>query len=102
MRSVGIQALSVHLPDTVRTNGWWSTNSTERESAPPVQPSGPKPRNLFDAAMQPYIDDPFFGSVERRIADAGEGSVSLGIKAARSVLETTGIAATELECVMSA
>lgn len=101
MRSVGIQALSVHLPDTVRSNGWWSTNSTDREGVPPLQSSGRKPRNLFDAAMQPYIDDPFFGSVERRIADAGEGSVSLGIKAARSVLETTGIAASEVDGLIS-
>lgn len=101
MRSAGIQALSVHLPDTVRTNKWWGAGGVSEGNSPPVQTSGKRPRNIYDAAMQPYMNDPFFGSVERRKAAPGEGSVSLGVKAARSVLETANLTAGDVDGLIS-
>ncbi|MFG2907384.1 3-oxoacyl-ACP synthase III family protein [Kitasatospora sp. NPDC048286] len=87
MTSVGILSLATYLPQGLRTNDWWGL--------PPTTPSGdsvgPTPRNHFDAAMQPYIDDPFFGSVERRVAAQGETSLSLGAQAATRALTAAGL-----------
>lgn len=94
MRSVGIQALAVYLPKGIRTNAWWSEEMTPPQKAKPsVMTSTSKPlkRNPYDAVMTRYLDDPFFGSLERRVVTNGEGTVALGAEAARRVLDAAGV-----------
>ncbi|KMW74711.1 3-oxoacyl-ACP synthase [Photorhabdus luminescens subsp. luminescens] len=108
MQAVGIQAIAVYLPDGVRTNAWWC------EETPPAQDTEPsvitsKPSdssrrrrlNLYDAAIERYLEDPFFGSVERRVVANNEGSVELGIEAARRVLDAAGVSPNEVDCLIS-
>lgn len=100
MKSVGIQALAVHLPRGLRTNDWWGL-----PPRPPQEASGgedvPRPRHHFDAAMQPYLDDPFFGGVERRVVTEGESSVTLGAEAARKALIAAGITASDVDSLLA-
>jgi len=100
MRSVGIQALAVHLPKGVRTNAWWSEDMTPPQKIKPsVMTSTSEHRKLnpYDAAMARYLDDPFFGSLERRVVTNGEGTVELGAEAARRVLEAARVSPDEVD-----
>lgn len=100
MRSVGIQALAVHLPKGVRTNAWWGGEMTPPQKVKPsVVTSTSKHRKLnpYDAVMARYLDDPFFGSLERRVVTNGEGTVALGAEAARRVLDAAGVSPDEVD-----
>ncbi|AOM39860.1 3-oxoacyl-ACP synthase III family protein [Xenorhabdus hominickii] len=107
MRSVGIQALAVYLPDGVRTNAWWSGETPQQQTEPSVMASGSnnsskrRKVNPYDAAMEHYLEDPFFGSVERRVVTNGEGSVELGIEAARRVLDAANVSPDKVDCLIA-
>ncbi|WXK34702.1 3-oxoacyl-ACP synthase (plasmid) [Mycetohabitans rhizoxinica] len=108
MRSTGIQALAVHLPDGVRTNAWWdgetSSPQKAKSSTMALTSSGSSKRrriNPYDAAMEHYLEDPFFGSVERRVVTNGEGSVELGVKAAQQVLDAADVSSDEVDCLIA-
>ena len=102
MRAVGIQALAVHLPEGVRTNSWWDNHdsSSQEPSKSADMPLSRRYAN-YDAAMAPYLNDPFFGSVERRVAVNNESSVSLGVKAATKVLQSANILAQDIDCLIA-
>lgn len=57
--------------------------------------------NPYDAAMEHYLEDPFFGSVERRVVTNGEGSVELGVKAAQQVLDAADVSSDEVDCLIA-
>ncbi|PHM52310.1 3-oxoacyl-ACP synthase III family protein [Xenorhabdus sp. KK7.4] len=104
MQAAGIQAIAVYLPDEVRTNDWWCEDIPQEQSitvAGSRDVSGRRKINPYDAAMERYLDDPFFGSVERRIAATNEGSVELGVKAAHRVLGAAGVSSAEVDCLIS-
>ncbi|PHM48178.1 3-oxoacyl-ACP synthase III family protein [Xenorhabdus miraniensis] len=108
MRSAGIQAIAVYLPDGVRTNNWWGGETPSPQKSKPSETaststSSHKHRkvNHYDAAMDRYLDDPFFGSIERRVVTHGEGSVALGVEAGRRVLDAAGISPTEVDCLIA-
>ncbi|OTA21506.1 3-oxoacyl-ACP synthase [Xenorhabdus beddingii] len=107
MRSAGIQALAVYLPDGVRTNAWWGGEVPPQENKPPAMASASdssskrRKVNPYDAAMERYLEDPFFGSVERRVVTNAEGSVELGVEAARRVLDAAGISPNEVDCLIA-
>lgn len=106
MRSSGICALAVYLPDGIRTNAWWGETElpphTARQThSTPVSSPGMIKNNPYDAAMNPYLEDPFWGSVERRVVTNGQGSVELGREAARRVLAAAKISPQEVDCLIS-
>lgn len=93
--SVGMKSLAVRFPGTVRTNDYW------RERHPDMVANAEKKTlaklwshkhastpatAAFDAEMAPYLDDPFRGSVERRVLGRDETSLSLQVGAAREAL----------------
>lgn len=104
MRSVGIQALAVHLPNGLRTNAWWGE---EKQLLPKVTPSITesmlsqkvklRSNNPYDAAMKRYLNDPFFGSVARRVVTNNEGSVELGVEAARRLFDASGVSPDQVD-----
>ncbi|MFD5558634.1 3-oxoacyl-ACP synthase III family protein [Streptomyces sp. NPDC127068] len=100
MTSVGMLSLATYLPRGLRSNAWWGPSRTE--SAWRGGRTGTaRIRNVFDAAMHAYSDDPFFGSVERRVATLGETSVTMGVRAARQALAAAGIEASEVDALVS-
>lgn len=44
------------------------------------------PSNEFELEMMPYLQDPFRGTVERRVLGLGESSLTLEYKAAKDAL----------------
>lgn len=104
MRSVGIQALAVHLPNGLRTNAWWGEEKKILQKiTPSITASTPslkdklRSNNPYDAAMKRYLNDPFFGSIARRVVSKNEGSTELGIEAARRVLAVSGVSPDQVD-----
>ncbi|MEZ4451952.1 MAG: 3-oxoacyl-[acyl-carrier-protein] synthase III C-terminal domain-containing protein [Nannocystaceae bacterium] len=91
--NVGITAVAYAVPEQVRRNDYWQVHHPElvasagdRALARVWARREAQARNLFDEAMEPYLDDPFRGAVERRILAEGETSLSLEVLAARRAL----------------
>src|SRR5262249_9847621 len=107
---VGIQALAVSFPATVRTNDYWRTRfadavaDAEQKSLARLfsAKSEAPPDNPFDIEMAPYLSDPFRGAVERRVLAPGEGSLDIELRAAREVLRARGISPGDLDAIMVA
>ncbi|ELZ5941281.1 3-oxoacyl-ACP synthase III family protein [Providencia vermicola] len=99
MLSVGIQSIAIHLPEGVRTNGWWDKDAIVRRK-PSLSRSQPSPPHFYDDAMKPYLSDTFLGSVERRVVINHESASSLGIKAATKVLTAAKIPASDIDCLI--
>ncbi|MBV1857858.1 MAG: ketoacyl-ACP synthase III family protein [Nannocystaceae bacterium] len=92
MKDVGLSALSVALPATLRTNDHW------RELHPDMVADAEQHalarlwatdgnETLFERAMAPYATDPFKGGVERRVELSETASVDLHIKAVQALVQ---------------
>src|SRR5262249_34947099 len=107
---VGIQALAVSFPATVRTNDHIRTHHAEAFADAEQKSlarlfsakSEAPPDNPFDIEMAPYLSDPFRGTVERRVLAPGEGSLDIELRAAREVLRAGGVSASELDAILVA
>ncbi|WP_335674120.1 3-oxoacyl-ACP synthase III family protein [Providencia stuartii] len=97
MHSVGIIALAVHLPEGLRTNSWWDNKPIPYYGMTPPPTLTNKKHYAYDKAMEPYITDPFLGSIERRVVYNNETSVSLGVKAAAKALQAANLSANEID-----
>lgn len=95
MSSVGMRSLAVSLPPTVRTNDYYRTRhpeivaEAERKTLARVWSKSDaleRTSNAFDVEMLPYVDDPFRGTVERRILDQGQTALSLEVDVAKKAL----------------
>ena len=91
--AVGIKAVAYAVPDQVRRNDYWHqhhpelvASASDRTLARVWARREAAARNLFDEEMEPYLEDPFRGAVERRILAEGETSLSLELTAARRAL----------------
>ena len=92
--SIGIRSLAISLPDTVRTNDYYRQKypgvvaaAEERTLARVFAPIDPSSNTrIFDEEMQPYLADPFRGTVERRVLAPGETALMLEERAARAAL----------------
>lgn len=92
--AVGIKAVAYAVPEQVRRNDYWYqhhpqlvASAEDRTLARVWARRDAAARNLFDEEMEPYLEDPFRGAVERRILAEGETSLGLEVLAARRALE---------------
>jgi 3-oxoacyl-[acyl-carrier-protein] synthase-3 len=106
--SVGMRSLAIAHPKQVRTNDFYRHKYpetvkllAERSQAQLWQRTA-QPRNLLEEAMQPYLDDPFRGAVERRVLAAGESVLSLEMRAAREALSAGRIAIEDIDLIIVA
>ncbi|MEW6729765.1 MAG: 3-oxoacyl-[acyl-carrier-protein] synthase III C-terminal domain-containing protein [Acidobacteriota bacterium] len=91
---IGISAFAIALPSNIRTNDYWrqkypqlvamAEEKTLARTFSPIEPSSKT--LLFDEEMQPFLADPFRGTIERRILANGETALMLESRAARSAL----------------
>jgi 3-oxoacyl-[acyl-carrier-protein] synthase-3 len=93
--SVGMRSLAVTLPSAVRTNEYYRTRhpeivaEAERKTLARVwskKDALERATNAFDVEMLPYVDDPFRGTVERRILGPGQTALALEVDVARKAL----------------
>ncbi|MGH1347311.1 MAG: 3-oxoacyl-ACP synthase III family protein [Nannocystales bacterium] len=92
MKKVGLSALSVALPATLRTNDYWREHhpqmvaDAEQHALARLWATEGK-GSLFERAMAPYGADPFKGSVERRVELSETASVDLHVKAIEALAQ---------------
>lgn len=92
--SVGIRSLAVDVPSTVRTNAELRDRHPELLVRPQDSTLGRIMSNndsrpdmaLFDAAMEPYLADPFRGVVHRRVLGPEETSIDIEVRAGTEAL----------------
>jgi 3-oxoacyl-[acyl-carrier-protein] synthase III len=107
--SVGIRSLSISLPGMVRTNDYWRKKypdlvaaAEEKSLARTFAPIDPSSKTrLFDQEMEPYLSDPFRGTVERRILAPGETGLMLECRAARAALEAIRMSPKDVDLLIS-
>jgi 3-oxoacyl-[acyl-carrier-protein] synthase-3 len=106
----GMRALALGMPDTVRTNDYWRKKYPEmvaKAESTNLARIWTKDRNaggdglLFDQEMEPFLADPFRGTVERRVLDAGETGLTLQLRGAKAAMKAAGIGPDEVDLLIS-
>ena len=107
--AAGIKSLAVTLPETVRTNAYYSERYPDRVAALAEKslgklwsnaPAGEGPKDAFSIEMARYLDDPFRGTVERRVVRPGETARSLEKSAAERALGALGMTANDVDLMI--
>ncbi|BAZ41530.1 3-oxoacyl-[acyl-carrier-protein] synthase III [Calothrix sp. NIES-4101] len=104
---VGIKSLAVSFPSVIRTNDYFKENypdlvakSEEMGLARAFSLAYATPSNEFELAMQPYSQDPFRGTVERRVLGTGESSLTLEYKAAIDTLNAAKLSIEDVDLLI--
>jgi 3-oxoacyl-[acyl-carrier-protein] synthase III len=103
--AAGIKAVGVCLPEGVRTNEYYRARHPDTVAAMAERSLGKlwkraEGMDAFSMEMGPYLDDPFRGSVERRILEEGETVLSLEATAARRALAAAGMTAGDVDLMI--
>jgi len=113
-KSVGILGIGRYVPENVRTKESWPTSVVEawaarRASTTPITdkeadkhkdlPTTPGARLVMEA-MAELRNDPFHGSVERRVVDKGVLGSEMELFAAKSAIATAGIRTADIGLIM--
>jgi 3-oxoacyl-[acyl-carrier-protein] synthase-3 len=110
-RAAGIKAIGVSHPETVRTNAYYEERYPDRVAAiaekslgklwSASDPNAPKPRtDAFSVEMAAYLNDPFRGTVERRVVREGETALSLEKAAAERALTAAKMTANDVDLMI--
>lgn len=92
MPNIGMTALAVAFPPTIRTNDYWRERHPElvqsaADSALSKLWSRDSQTSLFEQTMAPYGNDPFKGARERRVLAPNETAVDLEAAAVAAVAQ---------------
>ncbi len=92
MNNIGLSALSVALPTTLRTNDHWRQHHPDmvrdaEQHALARLWATDGTGSVFERAMAPYGADPFKGSLERRVELSETASVDLHVQAVEALVE---------------
>lgn len=105
--SVGIISASYAVPETIRSNDYWSEHypalvakAEENSLARVWKRRDALQRNTFDRCMHPYLADPFRGAVERRILGPGQTGLTMEVAAARRALSIANGSPADLDLVL--
>lgn len=106
---VGIRALALAYPETVRTNDYFRQHhgqvvaTAEQKSLSRVwspQPSAAA-KDLFNEEMGPFMGDVFRGTEERRVLAPGQSILELEVRAARQALAAAAMAPSDVDLLLS-
>src|SRR5690349_8000922 len=106
--SIGIHGLGTYLPSEIRTNAWWPESDVARwrdrmahratsNEAPDEELTEGARRTL--AAMARYVDDPFRGSIERRVMPEDMTTSEMEAAAAREAIERAGVTPSDIDAI---
>ncbi|MEM8720652.1 MAG: 3-oxoacyl-[acyl-carrier-protein] synthase III C-terminal domain-containing protein [Cyanobacteria bacterium P01_G01_bin.39] len=109
-QSVGIKSLAVSFPSVKRTNDYYrhkypeQVAQAEEETLAKVFSTKESSASSqdFDRAMQPYLSDPFRGTVTRYVLGEGESSLSLETHAAKETLKAGKINPEDVDLILVA
>lgn len=109
LQPVGIRSLAVNFPSIIRTNDYYRENYPEliaqleqKTLSRVFSPTDSAPRNEFELEMASYLNDPFRGTVERRVLGPGETSLTLSSSAAKDALEAANLSVNEIDLMLVA
>lgn len=109
LRSVGIRSLAVSFPSIIRTNDYYRENHAEliaqaeqKSLSKLFSSTTSNSSNEYDKEMEPYLKDPFRGTVERRVLAPEETSLTLSYRAAVDALERAKISPEEVDLMLVA
>jgi len=104
--SAGLVSLAVSFPDEVRTNDYFRTKcpelvaDAEQRTLAKVWRKDVAPTDAFALEMLKYVDDPFRGTVERRVLPPGGTALSLEVRAARDALTAAKMSAGDVDLMI--
>lgn len=107
MKAVGFRSLAVAFPETVRTNDYFRQSNpqlvadAEQKTLAKVWADHGGEPGTFDRAFEPFRDDPFRGTVERRALLPGEPILPVEVKAARDALAAAKLEAGDIDTVLA-
>lgn len=104
MQSVGILGLGMQLPPTVRTNDWWDAEVVAKWSSPTPPPATSELTETGRAIVErmgKQARDPFQGALRRHVLADNESLLDLQVAAARIALDRAGVAAGEIDLVLT-
>ena len=103
----GLQSLAIAFPDRKLDNGHWRKLHPELVAQAEQKIwMWKRPTNwdegsrLFNEEMEPFLQDPFRGSRERRVLSPGATALDLEADAARQCLDATGVAAEDVDLLI--
>ncbi|NVB38676.1 hypothetical protein G6O69_12615 [Pseudenhygromyxa sp. WMMC2535] len=101
---IGILGIGAFLPDNIRTNSWWPESVVDGWRARLKRIERPEPEDplehLIWAAQEGLSNDPFGGSIERRIMPEGMNALDMEIAASREVLARCSMPASEIDLIL--
>jgi 3-oxoacyl-[acyl-carrier-protein] synthase III/acyl carrier protein len=109
--SIGIRSLALSFGSIIRTNEYWLQKFPELvQQEKPRKARLPKSSDTFgqnvldiwSQAVTPYLSDPFRGSVERRVVDVNESSLTLEYRAAKDALAAAQLSPQEVDLAIVA
>lgn len=102
-----ITAIGLSFPEEVRTNDWWErhhpalvADAREALLARVWADHSEQERSAYDSCIEPYLSDPFRGTVERRWMGAQGTSQDMALAAAGAALEAGGYAPGDIDLVL--
>lgn len=109
-QAVGIRSLAISFPSVKRTNDYYRNKypdqvaNAEQEILAKVFSNTQSTANSrdFDKTMQPYLSDPFRGTVNRYVLDSDESSLTLEVRAAKESLNTAKLAPEDVDLMLVA
>ncbi|NEO80020.1 3-oxoacyl-[acyl-carrier-protein] synthase III C-terminal domain-containing protein [Moorena sp. SIO4G3] len=108
---VGMRSLAVHFPKTIKTNDYYKSNYPEsvakaeqsfwsKSLAAREKTENSEEVTLWREAIQPYLADPFRGTVERRVLGLGESTLTMEYAAACDALEAAQLSPAEIDLII--
>ncbi|MEL6441557.1 MAG: 3-oxoacyl-[acyl-carrier-protein] synthase III C-terminal domain-containing protein [Cyanobacteria bacterium J06621_8] len=109
-QSVGISSLAVSFPSVKRTNDYFRVKypeqvaQAEQKTLAKVFSADESTVNSrdFDRAMQPYLSDPFRGTVTRYVLGENESSLTLEVQSAKRAINAGKFASEDIDLMLVA
>lgn len=107
MSSAGLRSLAAAFPDEVRTNDYYRERcpelvaAAEQKTLAKLWAPHDEATTTFDRAFEPYMRDPFRGTVERRALRTGEPILPVEVKAAREALAAADLRPADIDMVLA-
>jgi len=110
LQPVGIRAIALNLPRTIRTNNYYRENypdlveQAEQKTLARLfitdNSTSNRHADIWSEEVAPYMSDPFRGTVERRVVSPEETSLSLEYIAAIDVLRAAKLDSQDIDLML--
>jgi 3-oxoacyl-[acyl-carrier-protein] synthase III len=111
LKPVGIKAIAVTFPDTIRTNDYYRQHYPEmitqaeqktlaRAFSVAASNEDDSEPDIWTEEMMPYISDPFRGTVERRVVALDDSALELEYRTAVDVLKAAELAPEDIDLML--